>query len=176
MGILGAMLRNLEAGYGEKWIGKGEPTGPYVEEIIRRAGNNVLMVTGELDPHLYERSSLPQVIKEAIQRGVQFSFVFHKQGRSIEEAKETFLKENKTIADLAREYPDKVNLYWKETRPKGHYVVGDGDNVLMEDRHEPRMPRRAIVKLDHSITLGKKLEERFYSFISRPDCHKLSVA
>jgi len=172
--VIGSLLRRIENHYGEKWIGKGESSLPYIEKMVNVALKRVVMITGELDPQLYEFTSLPQTIENGLKRGVEFGIVFHKDGANFQEAKQRFLFENKKIAALARSYPNLLHLYWRSKRPESHYLVVDSDALFLEESHKPYRPRRAIAK-SHSIHLGKKLEERFDELKCRRDCQSLKV-
>ena len=168
--VIGSLLRRIENHYGEKWIGKGESSLPHIQSMISGALRRVVMITGELDPQLYEVTSLPQAIQEAVQRGVNVDIVFHKEGHNLEEAQGRLRLENKTIVKLAKDYPQLVHLYWREKRPESHYAVADSNALFIEEPHKAYRPRKAIAK-SHSINLGKRLEDRFDSIILRSECH-----
>ena len=175
MSIIGRMLRNTADHFGEEWIGKNESSLSCIESLVNQASPTLYMVTGELDPSLYERTSLPGQIESALQRGVKIKIVFHKNVGTVEQAKEAFKKTNPKMAELATRYSNKILFYWREKRPNGHYLVSDSDGIFLEEEHEAYGQRGAIAK-SHTFNLGKKLYERFENFIKTSDCHQLSFA
>ena len=72
MSVIGSLLGRVANHFGEKWIAKGEQSFPYLEAIINRSNEKVKIVTGELDPSLYEHTLLPETIGKALERGVEF--------------------------------------------------------------------------------------------------------
>jgi len=55
MGILDSLAERLTPRYGELWIPKGEESKSYLKEFISRTLFEARILTGELDPCLYEQ-------------------------------------------------------------------------------------------------------------------------
>ncbi len=156
----------------EKPIGLGEKSFPYLDDMVKKSMNEVLIVVGELDPSLYEDTPLIDSIRDSLERGVNYHIIFHKDDDDFEEARKVLLKENPKMMSLLEKYPERLHLYWREERLKNHFMLSDRKTIFREEPHEAYGGRRALVR--ENLSRGDTVADTFFRSLTQSDYHQVS--
>jgi len=163
--ILGMNIGNC------KYINKTEESLAELLQFMKHTKNSLKVVTGELDPKLYERAEVINTLECLLSKGKEVRIVFSKQNKRI--APEKMLRrENPFLMDLKDDYKRKLKLYYVPKRTNAHYAVVDDRHVFFEEPHEPYAKRDAFFEYN-SPEFAKQLEKRFDKLTSLKTVVKL---
>ena len=159
MAVIDVWRDRLFQKYGEKWLAKGECSLLVFLELLEKGRKSIKMVTGELDPDLYNRSDVTEKLKTLLDNKVSLEIVFHKKD-SKNEAIQDLLYNNAKIIELKKIYHSFLKLYWQKERAETHFAVADASHVFIEEPHKAYKPRGTFIKYKTEL-LGRYCNQDF---------------
>jgi hypothetical protein len=159
MGLWSRWTERFFQQYGEKRYMKGECTLNAFIELIKKGYNTVKMVTGELDPDLYNREDVTNEIHKLLDNEVTIESMFHKSDDK-KSAIQALREKNGRMVKLKKDHPDYLKLYWQRERSRVHFTVVDSSHILIEDIHDPHELREVLVKYKTKL-LGERWDKKF---------------
>lgn len=164
------------------YVNKDEPSWPHLVRLIKRAKANLRIKCGEVDKKFWEMSQIIDEMREFLNRGGNIEFCFSKFNSdgspitSVEEAKQMLENENPNFVALVKRFPDKVKCYWFKNRPKQHYQIGDGQDLILEEFDHPVKGKRSVDILFNYHRLSSKWIARFQDALQGEDVEAVSFA
>lgn len=135
----------------------------YIANFLGRyAEKSVLIVSGELNPNIYESPSFISAARNFISRGAMFEIISSK-------TKEKLMRRNPLLFKIAYDM-QRVRFYVAKERPIYHFIVCDEKTVLIQGVHqEGKIGEMYFV--EDEPKLAKKYVERFRKLAS--DCEEI---
>lgn len=159
MAVIDIWRDRLFQKYGEKWLARGECSLDAFLELLKKGRKNIKMITGELDPDLYNRLEVTEKLKTLLDNKVKIEIIFHKKD-SKNETIQDLLYNNAKIIELKKNYPNILKLYWQKERAPNHFAVVDASHVFIEEPHQAYKPRGTFIKYKTEL-LGEHCDQRF---------------
>ena len=155
---LGDILKRV---FGEI-IPENQNSHPRFIELVNMAQKEIWVVAGELNPIFYDENFVNVVEEKVIKNGLKLHLLFAKgvdtEGNKLNTQEEVIAKlksENVPIVDIFKKYPNNIEMYRANRRPKYHFNLFDDEWAFLEKPHPPYKPRKVYIKQD------KKLVEKY---------------
>ncbi len=138
-------------------------------EILNRSTSRVRVLAGELDPAYFERDEVIDSIRHFLDKNEksELQIMFHKTNGSIANVLTAIRKENPKLVSLINSYDSRIQCYWLPKRPTHHYVVGDAQNLLLEEPNHPEYSPRSALGRYNDAKLAPDWIKRYENTLSK---------
>lgn len=162
---------------GVRYISKKESES-YAEllQFMQHTKKCFKIVTGELDPRLYEKTETILSFEDLLNKGLEVRIVLHGNDaiKSLGDLKEYLELKNPEICKLKRKFRDRLKIFWTPIRPVSHYGVVDDRHVFFEEPHEPFGERDVYFDyMDRDF--ASRLEKLFDKYAASPNVKELKL-
>lgn len=166
-----ALILGLNLG-GVRYISKKESES-YAEllQFMKHTKKCFKIVTGELDPALYEKSETILSFENLLEKGLEVKIVFHGDD-NIKDLSEYLEIKNPELCHLKRKFKDRLKIFWTPVRPISHYGIVDNRHVFFEEPHEKYQKRDVYFDYNDN-KFASRLEKVFDKYVSSPKVKEL---
>lgn len=148
---------------------------PALVYCIDNTEYEISCVFGEADPSLWENELIIQAMRRFLARGSDnhliVAFARSDECKTPDQAIASLKVKNPKLIKAARDYTDKVQIYWTPIRPSGHYAIFD-NSVMFESEH-PANGKPEVTFIINRPEIARKWRGHFYEFIKY--AHPLQV-